>query len=169
VYPGVRLARVPTAIRHTVAVVQISAAVIAASVALVVAFLTPTVTSLRARRQAIHDRFDAAVSALLLVQAARWSPTGMRQTPAGWTPEEHRALNLRMNEKGVEFFVQCTADAKVALSAIAPYVPEIRDDITSKWELFEEEEPALRAKIEVRRSAAVRGERLLRARRSPND
>lgn len=145
--------------------VQISPAIIAASVALVVAFLTPTVTSLRARRQAVHDKFDAAVSALLLVQAARHTPTGMASTPSGWTPEEHRALNLRMNEKGIEFFVECTADAKVALSAIAPYVPEVRDYITSKWELLEDEEPELRTKIEARREAAIKAERLFRARR----
>ncbi len=144
---------------------QISAAIIAASVALVVAFLTPTVTSLRARRQAVHDKFDAALSALLLVQASRHTPTGMAQTPTGWTPEEHRALNLRMNEKGIEFFVESTADAKVALSAIAPYVPEVRDYITSKWELLENEEPDRRAKIEARREAAVSTERLLLPRR----
>lgn len=143
---------------------QISAAIIAASVALVVAFLTPTVTSLRTRRQAVHDKFDAALSALLLVQAARHTPTGMAQTPSGWTSEEHRALNRRMNEKGIEFFVEKSADAKVALAAIAPYVPEVRDYITSKWELREDEEPELRSKIESRRAAAVKAERLLRPR-----
>jgi succinate dehydrogenase hydrophobic anchor subunit len=56
--------------------VQISAAVIAASVAIIVAFLTPAVTSLRARRQAINDKFDAAIAALLLVQAARHAASG---------------------------------------------------------------------------------------------
>ncbi|GAA1390256.1 hypothetical protein GCM10009613_30550 [Pseudonocardia kongjuensis] len=152
-------------VRHTVAVVQISAAIIAASVALVVAFLTPTVTSLRARRQAVHDKFDAALSALLLVQASRQRPQGLKATPAGWTPQEHRALNLRTAESGFEFHIKCTADAKVALAAIAPYVPEVRDYITSKWELREDEEPELRTKVDARRAAAVKSERLFLARR----
>lgn len=98
---------------------QVSAAIITASVALLVgvaaAVLTPAVASLRARRQAIHDRFDAALAGLLLVQAARWSPTGMREAPGGRTPEEHRALDLRMNEKGIEFYVERTALARLRL------------------------------------------------------
>jgi hypothetical protein len=147
-------------------VVQISAAIITASVALVVAFLTPTVTSLRARRQAVHDKFDSALAALLLVQAARHTPTGMQQTPAGWTPDEHRALDLRMNEKGIEFFVKSTAAAKVALVAIEQYVPEIRGRLTSGWELAEADEPAFRQAIEQRREAAVKAERLFQQRRS---
>ncbi len=138
---------------QTAPVVQISAAIIAASVAIVVAFLTPTVTSLRTRRQAVHDKFDAAISAVLLVQASRHTPTGMAQTPAGWTVEEHRALNPRMNEKGIEFFVQCTADAKVALAAIEPYVPEVRDYITTKWSCSRRRSPpcAQRSKLDGQR------------------
>jgi hypothetical protein len=151
------------------AVPQISAAVITASVALLVgvvaAVVTPATTSLRARRQAVHDKFDAALAANLLVQAARWSPTGMRESPAGRTPEEHRALDLRMNEKGIEFFVERMADAKVALVAIAEHVPEIRERLTTGWELTEADEPVLGAAIEKRRPAAVKAERLFRQRK----
>ncbi|MEG3633089.1 hypothetical protein [Micromonospora palythoicola] len=146
--------------------VQISTAIISASVALVVAFLTPTVTSLRARRQAIHDKFDAALAALLLAQAARHTPTGMAKQPSGWTPDEHRELNLRMSEKGLEFFVDCTAQAKRALAGVDQYVPEIREHLTKAWELAEADEPALRAAIERRRAAAVKAERLFRQRRA---
>src|SRR3954454_17848777 len=63
--------------RHDGPVASLTPAIIAASVALVVAVLTPLVTSLRTRRQAIHDRFDAALAALLMAQAARHTPTGM--------------------------------------------------------------------------------------------
>ncbi len=152
------------------AVPQVSAAIITASVAVLVAIvaavLTPAVTSLRARRQNIHDKFDAATAALLLVQAARHTPTGMVLPPGGRTPDEHRALNLRMNEKGIEFFVATTADAKVALAAIAHYVPPVRDQLTSGWELAEADEPALRKAIEDRRASAVTAERLFRQRKA---
>jgi hypothetical protein len=61
--------------------------------------------------------------------------------------------------------VEKTADAKVALTAIEQYVPEIRGRLTSAWELAEEDEPALRAAIEARRSTAIKTERLFRRRR----
>jgi len=154
------------------AVPQLSAAVITASGALllgvVAAVVTPAITSLRARRQAVHDKFDLAIAAMLLVQAARWSPTGMREAPAGRTPEEHRALDLWMNEKGIDFFVEKTAEAKVALVAIAQHVPEIRERLTSGWKLTEADEPVLLEAIEKRRKPAVEAERLFSQRRSPS-
>jgi hypothetical protein len=87
----------------TITLAQISPAIIAASVAIVVAFPTPAVTSLRARRQAIDDKLDAALAALVLVQAARHTPTGMGLAPSGWTGQQHSAFNLRMHERGIEF------------------------------------------------------------------
>lgn len=42
-----------------------------------VAFITPAVTNLRARRQAVTDKFDTAVSALLILHAYRNTPTGL--------------------------------------------------------------------------------------------
>lgn len=56
---------------------QLSPAIIAAAVALMVAFITPAVTNLRARRQAVTDKFDTAVSALLILHAYRNTPTGL--------------------------------------------------------------------------------------------
>lgn len=157
------------AIRHTEPVVQISAAIITASVALLVgivaAVVTPAVTALRARRQAINDRFDAALAALLLAQASRWTPSGMAEAPGGRTPEEHREFNLRMNEKGIEFHVETMAAAKTALVAIEKYVPETRDWLTKGWELREDDEPKFRAAIEKRRPAALKAERLFKQRR----
>lgn len=144
--------------------VQISAAIIAASVAIIVAFLTPSVMSLRARRQAVNDRFDGALAALLLVQVARHSPTSMRERPTGWTEDEYRAFNIRMNEKGIEYYVERTAEAKAALTALDRYVPEVRERITRAWELREDDEPALRQAIERHRSAALKSERLFRQR-----
>jgi hypothetical protein len=146
--------------------IQISAAIIAASVAIIVAFLTPAVTSLRARRQAISDRFDAATAALLMVQAARQAASGMTQRPAGWTDEEHRAFNVRMHERSVEYYLDKTAEAKAALAALQEYVPEVRPQITGSWELREDGEPALKAAIERRRPTALKSERLFRQRRA---
>ena len=148
-----------------VAIFQLAPAIIAASVAIVVSVLNPSVTSLRVRRQAINDRFDNAVAPLLLVQAARWSPTSMPTKPQGMTGAEHQAFNLRVREKGIEHYIEKTAEAKAALAALATYAPEVRSQITSKWELEEKEEPALRAQIERRRAEALKSERLFRQRR----
>jgi succinate dehydrogenase hydrophobic anchor subunit len=149
---------------------QISAAIITASVAFIVgvvaAVLTPAATSLRARRQAIQDKFDAAIAALLLVQAARHAASGMAQRPAGWTDEEHREFNFRMHERSITYYLDKTAEAKAALAALQEYVPEVRPQITGSWELREADEPALKAAIEKRRGAALRSERVFRQRRS---
>lgn len=143
----------------------IAPAVIAASIAITVAFLTPAATSLRTRRAAINDKFDAALAALLLAQVARYSPRGMNDRPAGWTAEQHQVFNQRMSEKGVEHFIERTAEAKAALAAIEQYVPELRERLTRDWELLEADEPVLRAAIEARRPAAAHSERLFRQRK----
>lgn len=145
---------------------QLTPAIIAASVAVVVSVLTPSVTSLRARRQAINERFDAGLAALLLVQAARWSPTSMSERPTDATDAEYRAFNVRVREKGIEHYIEKTADAKAALAALAQYVPEVRDQITREWELREADEPELRAAVERRRVETLQSERLFRQRRT---
>ncbi len=145
--------------------VQVSTAILAAAVAVIVAFLTPAVTSLRARRDAVSAKFDTALAALLLVQAARNYPTGMHHTRSDGSVHDNRALDQRLAEQCIEFFVSSTAAAKTALVAIEQYVPEIRGQLLSGWELPEAEEPVLRKMIEDRRAAAVNAERLFRRRR----
>ena len=107
----------------------------------------------------------AVLTHLAQADAARRSPSGMRERPAGWTEDEHRAFNVHMNEKGIEYYVEKTAEAKAALTALDKYVPEVRERITSSWELREDDEPALRRAIERRGSAALKAERLFRQRR----
>jgi hypothetical protein len=153
---------------HAVSILQqISPAIIAASVAIVVAFLTPAATSLRARRQAIDERFDAALAALLLVRAARQIATGISLAPAGLTPDQHADFNRRMVERSIHYFLDKTADAEAALSEIETFVPEVRDRITNNWELLEEDEPVLSRAVEAGRAKAIKAERLFRSRRPP--
>ena len=102
-------------------VVQVSTAVLAAAVAVIVAFLTPALTSLRARRDAVSAKFDAALAALLLVQAARHYPTGMHYTRSDGLAHDNHALDQRLAEQCIEFFVESTAAAKSALVAIEPW------------------------------------------------
>jgi len=71
-----------------------------------------------------------------------------------------RRLGRRLNEKGIEYYVERTAEAKAALTAPDKYVPEVRERITSGWELREDDEPSLRRAIEQRRSDALKAKRL---------
>ena len=118
--------------------VALGPAIITASVALVAsvltAVITPAVTALRARRQAINDRFDAALAALLVVQAARHTPNSANAIP-WFTAEDQQAVNQRLAEKGLHYFIDKTAEAKVAFAAVQAFVPEVRAQITSGWEL----------------------------------
>lgn len=146
-------------------------AIIAASVALVVAVLTPAITSLRARRQAIADLFDSAVSALLLAQTSRHYPSGglpPSQT-ASWGDQETRQFFIRMGQAGVERWLQNQEDARVALARLEPFIPEIRQEITQGWEIREDQEPTIRNLIDARRPQAIKSERLFRLRRAPRE
>jgi hypothetical protein len=55
----------------------------------------------------------------------------MAQEPAGWPDAEHRAFNVRMNEKDIEYYVEKTAEAQAALVLLQGYVPEVRSQITA--------------------------------------
>jgi hypothetical protein len=137
-------------------------AVIAASVALIVAVLTPAAASLRARRQAINEKFDAAISALLMVQATRHVATGIQRRYHPGDDKEYRRFTVRMAEESISEFIAQTAAARAALASISRYVPEVREWVTTAWELTEEREPEQRRLIELRRASALRTERLLR-------
>jgi arylamine N-acetyltransferase len=65
----------------------------------------------------------------------------MAQKPAGWPDAEHRALNVRMNQKGIEYYVEKTAQAQAALAPLQEYVPADH----RRLELKEADEPALMA------------------------
>ena len=141
-------------------------AIIAAAVSLLVsvlaAFLTPAVTSLRARRESINKKFDAAIEALLLVQAARHTPMHIQRNYHPGTDEEHRLFTVQMAENSISEFIEQTTRARYALAAISNYVPEVREWITGGWELTQELEPRQRQIIEESRARALKSERLFR-------
>lgn len=149
----------------------IAPAIIAAAVSLVVsvmtAVLTPAVTSLRIRREAISARFDAAIEALLLVQAARQAPRSIDRRYHTGTDEEYRLFTIQMTENSILKFIEKTTAARSALAAISNYVPEVREWITSEWELTDEREPRQRQIIQGGRRQALRTERLFRQSKPP--
>lgn len=145
----------------------VAPAIIAASVALVVAVLTPAVTSLRARREAINAKFDVALSSLLLVQAARHVATSINREYHPGTDQEYSLFTVRMAENSISYFVDQTVEARTALAAISRYVPETRDWVTSGWELTEERELEQRRLVEPHRAPALKTERLIRQSKSP--
>lgn len=140
-------------------------AVIAASVAIVAAVLTPALSDLQRRRSDLHSRFDRAIASLLTVQAARHIASSITRGYHPGTDAEYRLFNVSMAENSIRGFVAETVKAREALSHLAQYVPEVRQWITTGWELTEENEPAQRATIERRRRDAIRSERLFRDRR----
>jgi hypothetical protein len=77
---------------------ELASAVIAASVAVIVAILTPRVTSLQQRRQAINDKLDSAIASVLVVQAARhYASTVHENYTAAWSDDERRAYRVRLS------------------------------------------------------------------------
>lgn len=137
-------------------------AIIAAAVALVVAVLTPAVTSLRGRRQAIDLLFDQAIAALLLAQAARQISTGIARSYHPGSDEQYERFQVAMVEDSITHFVHQMRLARAALVTISRYVPETREWVSGGWELAEEREPEQRRVIESRRAAAKKSERLFR-------
>lgn len=143
-------------------------AIIAASVSLVVAVMVPVLTSWRARRQAVADLFDAAISALLVAQTTRLYPSGGAYFDTlDWSADEKRQYVIRLQQMGLERWLQTQEEARLALSRLEPLVPEIRREITGQWEIREEQEPQLRRLLEMRRNDAIKSERLFRVRRPP--
>ena len=145
---------------------QLVAAIIAACVALVVAVLSPALESLRSRRQAIADKFDEAVAALLVSQTARHYPTNPGAVGASWESEEFRQYSVRMQQTGLEYFWRKQEEARAALARLEPFVPELRRELTSQWEIPEERELNIRAMLAGRREEAIKSEKLLRPRTS---
>ena len=155
-------------VTYSLVSVTIVPAIIAASVSLVVsvvaAVLTPAVTSLRDRREAINMKFDAALQSLLLAQAARHIPSSIQRHYHRGDDEEFRLFTVRMSENSILRFIAETTQARAALAAISPYVPEAREWIKGRWELTEEQEPHQREVIERCRASALKSERLFRQR-----
>lgn len=143
----------------------LSPAIIGASVAIMVAAVTPALASLQRRRDEIHAKFDRALAALLNVQAARHYASGIDRMHHPGTDDEHYVFNLALVESSLRHFIDQTVQAREVLSEIALYVPGARQWVTEGWELAEEKEPEQRDRIESYRRCAVRSERLLRARR----
>jgi hypothetical protein len=146
----------------------LASAIIAASVSLVVAVLTPTLSSWRARRQAIADLFDNASNSLLVAQVARLYAANTPGVPTEkWTDEERHKFAVRIQQQGVERFIQAQDDARVALARLVPFVPEFRQLVTRQWEVREDEYQGIGAMVEARRADAIKSERLFRTRRPP--
>lgn len=146
----------------------LTTAIITASVSLVVAVVTavvaPTISARRVRRDAINDKFDEALTALLRVSASRHSPQSIVRRYHTGTDQEHQAFNVGLAERWITHHIEETAGARAALAEIAGYVPESRDWLTSGWELNEADELSQRSIIESRRAAAIKTERLFRVR-----
>lgn len=151
------------------AAMELVSAITAAAVALVVAILTPAMSSLRQRRDAVHAKFDNAVAAILRVQAARHIPSNIDHHYYPGDVTQHRAFVISVVEASINRFVEETTAARAALADIASYVPEIGDWIQSEWELSEENAQDQRRAIEARRSSAVRSVRLFQSRRPISD
>lgn len=147
------------------AVMQLASAIMAASAALVVAVLTPSVTSLRARRQAINERFDAAVRSVLLAEAARDFPTRMEVTGTQLSADRFEEFLANFREKRLEYFVEKTMDATASLADLAVYLPNASREIARIWNLTAADGSELRAQLEHHRVDALRSERLFRQRR----
>ncbi|MGK0716695.1 hypothetical protein ACR5KS_11685 [Leucobacter sp. W1153] len=145
----------------------IVAALVSAAVAIFVTFLVPVFESRRQRRDAIHSKLDAAVGLLFAVQAARHYVTKIPGVMYQGSEEERADFLRQTVERGISQFIDLTDQARSALAAIAPYVPEARSWVASGWEIREDEEPAMRGVIERARSNAVRSERLFRSRQYP--
>lgn len=142
-------------------------AIIAASVAIVVAVLTPALTSWRVRRQAVADLFDDAVAALLLAQTSRHHPSGAPAHMPHWTEKDRREFSVRVEQSGVERWIQAQERARAALARLETFVPEIRQEVSGGWEIREEQEPVIRDLLEARRARAIKSERLFRLRSAP--
>ncbi len=120
---------------------ELATAVIAATVALVVAILTPSLESLRQRRDALHGKFDNAIAAIFRVQAARHIASSIDRRFHSGNDEEYRLFALSMAEKSINRFVEESAAARPALAETASYVSEVGDWIRSGWELSEQNAP----------------------------
>jgi len=128
--------------------------------------LTPAVSSWRARRQAIADLFDDTTSAVLIAQTSRFRQAGgaVFET-VDWGEKEKQEFIVRMDQASIERWLQAQNDARVALSRIERFVPEIREQIANRWEIYEDQELVIRELIDARRDEAIRSERLFRSRR----
>lgn len=122
---------------------------------------------MRTRRQTVDAAFDAAVHALLLVQASRHISTGLERQLHPGPDQRFEDFRARMTEDSIEYFVAQMRHARASLVAITRYVPEARNWVLSGWELTEEREPEQRRVIEARRAAALQSERLFRASKVP--
>lgn len=143
----------------------ITAAIISASVALIVAIIAPVLQSWRQRRDAVGAKFDTAVGSLLLAQVARHFATGLADDLHPGTEAEKADYKRQVVEQGVSRFVDLMNAARASLAVIASYVPEVDGWLTSAWEISEADTPGMIDTIEKARSAAVKTERLFRSRK----
>jgi len=134
-------------------------------ITLIVAWLNPSVTSLRARRQAVDAAFDKAVAALLMVQAARHYAGGVDAETHRGTPVQLEAFNLRQREAGIDRYLTRTDEAKLALVAVSLYFPEVEDWL-AELEFPEAQLVPRRKALQRARRRAVKSERLWRRRKN---
>jgi hypothetical protein len=85
---------------------------------------------------------------------------------ASWESEEFRQYSVRMQQTGLEYFWRKQEEARAALARLEPFVPELRRELTSQWEIPEERELIIRAMLAGRREEAIKSEKLLRPRTS---
>lgn len=108
------------------ATATLAVALLGAVVAFVAAYLSPSVASLRTRRQQVDFYFDTAASALLVVQGARHMAQSIDRRYHRGTDEEYRRFNVQLAEREIERYVDAMAAARASLAAVRPYCPEVR-------------------------------------------
>lgn len=147
--------------------VAIITAAISASVAVIVVLLAPLAQSWRERRDDVNAKFDAAVGSLLAVQAARHIVGGLPGIIYPGDADQRAEFERQTTERSITNYIDLTGEAKTALVAVAPYVREAREWVTSGWEITEAKEPEMRKIVEQARTKAIKTERLLRRRKYP--
>lgn len=139
--------------------VALAVSLITGAITLCVAWLNPSITSLRVRRQAVDASFDKAIAAMLLVQTSRNLPTSIDQNTHHGTESEHATFNLNIRETGIKNYFTRIDEAKISLVAVSPYFPDVEDWLGS-LEFPEDEDVPRRKRLQAARVPAIKSERL---------
>lgn len=87
------------------------------------------------KRRNAEGRYDAAISAVARLQAARWGvsvtlPSAMVKDP---DPVELTKIERELSVEGIRRFIAAADEARATLSALYPYSPDLRH----YWDKFE--------------------------------
>jgi hypothetical protein len=80
------------------------------------------------QRRNAEARYDAAITAVTGLQAARWagSVSVPREAVKAADAEEHAKIEQELSVEGVRRFMIAAAEARAALAALYPYSPDLR-------------------------------------------